>query len=550
MPNRVKILLFVFVLAVAAAYALWAGCKSGDGTASSDTGQSVVETENVPPEESIDWSTVTPEQLFDGVTELYQSGDPTAALVLLERGVNHGVTTDLEAEQVRAQLLYELGRLDDAFLALANYRIDASRPDLLQLRAEVLWGMSRYADAGLDLEILLEAQGDEPSSEVLFSLARLYEEMGEWDKSKSMREKLMARGQDPLALVLSLQTAIQSNDPAWIESTSNALATSLGDQAAGNSLLAFAGSYQAYLSGDRTEALRIASDYLAQQGFDLNLSSIQLRIDAENGDFAKWESDLKASLEQLHATVWVDTPAEKYPPPAEQPMAVAGLLDYAAALELGRGNRDKAGLLAERAQHLNPYDYSALLQLAAARMTQNDMSAAFELLNEAVKLAPASDIRTRLRMIQFSRLAVSNVKPPWDEEALVGQLEKDVRHFEERYPKNGFCRSARAELAGCRGDIEGAASIYEEACAMPGATREMFFRWAYFLARSGRLEEAWKVVESHLPPQSPDLTWASQLELEARVNSDDVLKQFASLVRDRLDPKGEHSEFFAPVAGE
>jgi tetratricopeptide (TPR) repeat protein len=528
--------------------ALLPSCTPKRGTVGQAGQESVVRAE---PVESIDWSTVTPESLWDGVFQLHETEGPRTALVLLDRGVQKGIVSRLEADQVRAGYLYELGRFDEAFLALVRYRLDASRPDLLVLRAELLWAMSRYGEARRDYEALLAAQGDEPESSTLFALARLYDDLGEWDKSDEMRGMLLDRSQgDQIAAQWALYDAIQSEEPERIRQAISNLEGIPSEAGGEDAFVALGRMYAAFLEGSATEAVRTGREFLTESGPNQNVIAALLYMDAETGDFRGFETDLGDSLDKLEAREWLDPSASVWASLMENQQAIGALLDSASALELGRGNRDKARVLGERAKELNPYDQVALLQLAAVKMTERDIAGAFELLNEAAALEPPSGIRTRLRMIQFSRLVRPGVEVPWDVEAVAAELEEMVDHWSGRYPHNSFYLAAKAELAGFRGNLDEALRIYAQVTELPGATRESRFRRAYFLARDGQVDEAWRIVEEHFPESSPYLTWASELEQEAAAQSDANLAMFSTMLRNRLDPVGNHGDFFATPSNE
>ncbi len=85
-----------------------------------------------------------------------------------------------DADQIRAQYLYELGRLDEAFIALSHYQITTDRPELLGLRARILWGMGRLPDAKRDFNSVLGAEENSPI-EIVASLVRLNDELGDWE---------------------------------------------------------------------------------------------------------------------------------------------------------------------------------------------------------------------------------------------------------------------------------------------------------------------------------------------------------------------------------
>jgi hypothetical protein len=516
---------------------------------SQEPGESVVQQESsAQVEGSVNWSTVSPEDLWAGVFELYESDGPSFALSLIEKGIANGVVTHVDADQVRAEYLYELGRMDEAFLALAQYRIDSSLPDLLRLRAEVLWGMSKYSEARRDYESLLNSEGEEPSPETLFSLARLYDDLGEWDKSTEMRQRLHGLTDSAnLAKLIDLLDSIQSEDADKNRLAESVWNAALGESAASNPYSVLSEINIAQLEGNSITAILAARAFLDTGAFDISIALMLLKLDAESDDFSGFETDLRNLLTKTNAVQWLDSPADVVPSPVTQPQAVGSLLDSASALELGRGNRDKARLLAERAADLNPYDSVAYLQLAAVEMTAHDMAKAIEQLNLAYSFAPPSDVRTRIRMIQFSPLVRATVEIPWDSQQLETELGALISKWRERYPASAYYLSANAEYNGCRGYLGGLNEAYQDyaaACELPGATREMFFREACYLSRINRIEEAQEIMMLHIPSGAPLLTWASMFAQEAWQLQDAVPSSFSYMIRTRIDPENLHADYF------
>ncbi len=536
------------ILAVALTVTIPA-CGTGNGVGSNDTtGITTAETEDLATEEPFDWSTITPDVLWQVVFELYESDGSRYALSFLDQGIENGIVTYNDADLVRAGFLFELGRLDEAFLRLTQYIINTDRPDLLRLRAEILWGICRYEDALRDYISLHEMDAEQPSPDILFAMARLYGDLGNWQDAREMRERLNSiDDSDHLSIRIEILDALRSEDLAKLE---EALASSTGILIPADPLYVLVQIYIDYLGGNITAALDRARDFITDIGFDSNIALMLLRLEAEAGEYDAFRQNLRSMFEDLEAVQWLDASPDTYPSHVGKPFAVADLLDSASALVLGSGLRERARLLADRAVALNPYDYVAYLQLAAVDISEFKIESSFENLDKALNYAPPSDVRTRLRILQFSTLAGEGAEIPWDLEELTQDLDKLLIHYESEYPLNPFYKSARAELTGYEGDIDGAIALYIRALALPGATRETSFRLAYWLARDSRLDEAIEIVEISLPPGSPYLTWVTALEQEADLNSDPNLQEFASRVHAHLDPENSHAEFFNPVISE
>ncbi|MCX6647513.1 MAG: hypothetical protein NTY09_14305, partial [bacterium] len=213
------------------------------------------------------------------------------------------------------------------------------------------------------------------------------------------------------------------------------------------------------------------------------------------------------------------------------------------------GSRVRPRLLANRALMLNPYDYIAYLQLAAVDTVDKNIASAFINLNQALALAPPSDVRTRVRILQFSQFASDVNAVPWDSQAIASDLDALLSHLESEYPLNSFNKSSRAELLGYQGDIDGAISEYTDAVALPGATRETALRLGYWLARAGRISEAMQVINLSIPFDSPYLMWVTAIEQEAQIKADPNLAEFAREIHAYLDPENTHADFFNPSEG-
>ncbi len=526
----------IFILALTAlALAVFPGCprRSTPQPAPDATEQSVVDSEQ-DVAEAFDWSTVTAEDLWPGVFDLYESEGPRMALAFLDGALEARIVDTEEANQVRAGFLYELGRLDDAFLALLGYTIDANRPDLLRLRAEITWNMGRYEEAKAHYEMLLETDPENPAA--MAALARLYDDLCDWASAETMRDRLRATApEDPSTLQVSFYRAILSEEIDRITAFSEAWTAVSPYEEADDPILTLAHLYEANLGGDSGQAAEIARAYNPPEGFNINVAIALLRLDAENGDFEGLENDLRDFIEKLGALEWLDAPEGSWPAIADKSLETATLLGWASSLELGRGNVARAKLLAERAgKYLNPYDLGVLLQLAAIALTEGDMETSVEYLNEAATIAPPSDVRTKLRMLQYSPLVSPETEAPWDSSEVASELESILSHRLAEFPNSAFIRAAQAELQGCRGDLQAALATIEESCALPGATREMHLRRAYYLARLGGMDDAWSVVEEHLPPGCPYLMWANMLAMEALALSDPNLADLALRVRDRV----------------
>ncbi len=517
---------FLYPVLVLLLVAVIPACDPGNSSGSSSDSQSVVGTEDSVAGESLDWSTVSPEDLWFGVETIYQSDGPEMAMALLERGVEMGVVTGLEAGQVRAIYLYELGRLDEAFLSLLPYQIDTSRTDLLLLRADVLWGMARYEDALRDYRAVLESQADEPSPDIMFAVALLADATGDWELSTNMRDQIFARPDHPVTTQVILHDLIKTENPDALQLVSSQF-VNLSGTVSNIARVAYADMYADILNASYDEAIETGETYLAENGFDTSIAQLLLRIDTVKEDYVGFESRLEGFFEDLDAAAWLENPFEVIPPDTDRPIEVGSLLDSASALELGRDHPIMARLHAIRARTLNPYDYVAHLQLAAVEMYQGEMPLAFENLVEALRWSQLSDIRTRLRMIQFAPLLPADSEIEWDEDAVLLDLGNYLAHWEERYPDNSFYRYARAELTGYNGDIDTALNLYEAVTAMPGASPDAFIRYAYWMARSGDVESAENLITSTFPAGSPYATWVRAIETEAVVKADPALADFA-----------------------
>jgi tetratricopeptide (TPR) repeat protein len=495
---------------------------------------------------SIDWSTVTTEEIWRGVFAEYQSSGPKNALEFLQTAMQNSAITEVEGEQVRAMFLNELGKIDEAFIAISGYKLDESHPDLLRLRAEILWSMGRYEGAKSDYDKVIEAQATTVMPDVLLAVSRLYDDMGLWDQSGSLKNQLRKDfPNDSSTLALNFQESLESDDPVRIEAAKNAWVSHRPEGAPIiDSLSVIADASMASLNGSPVDGARVSRDFLSSQPFDVNVALTMLRLDVEAGDFVSLETDIRMCFTQLKAIDWLDTPAEGYPSMPDHPLAVAKILDWASTLALGNGDRIKARLLADRALELDPYDYSADQQMALVNMADQDTSAAFESIAEALKIAPPSDIRTRLRAMQLSVLATDKIKAGWDNAKVKSEVAGIVAGKAKRYPGNVLYQFADAEIKGSNGDLAVAEKILKEACALPGATRDMSTRWAYYLCRLGRDEDAWAIVQREIQPNTPYLTWVTFLGQEALARSDKALAGFASRVRDYIDPGRVHDDFF------
>jgi hypothetical protein len=171
-------------------------------------------------------------------------------------------------------------------------------------------------------------------------------------------------------------------------------------------------------------------------------------------------------------------------------------------------------------------------------------TAGLQSLADALKVAPPSDVRVRTRILQLTPLAGAGLQLPWDNEDVASQLDSVLQHREQQFPRNAFFRSAHAELEASKGDFDSAERIAQEACALPGATRDMRLRSAYYLVRLGRTDEAWAIVQQQLSSGAPYLTWANVLMQESAARSDQALGEFAMRVRSLLDPDNSSGAFF------
>jgi len=523
------------------------GCPESTDQSAGPDEEPVTESTTDEQVESINWSTVSVEEFWSMVGESYEERGPRPALELLETGMNRGIVTKLEADQSRAAFLYELGRYDEAFFALVQYRLDESRPDLLRLRAEVLWEMSRYHEALRDYEVVLAAGGDDPSTDILASISRLYDDLGAWEKSADIRAILRSRAtDDPAAARWAVYDAIQSMNEDRIRDALNNYRGFIESEPDAAQVLAT--MYINFLQGDIETAIEIGREVLDSGEFTSNSVMSLLNLDAEAADYEGFRNDLRTAMEKLNAAAWLEPSGAPPASALDSREFVGRLLSSASALELGGGNRDLARILADRAIMLNPYDYVAVLQMAAVKMTAGDIEGCFESMTDAVELSPSSDVRTRVRLLQFARLASGETRTPWDNDSVAAALENSAGQWAARYPRNPYFVGALAEVEGYRGNLEEALGMLREAEDMPAVSRESRIRSAYYLARLERTDEAWDIIERHVPTGTPLFLWPSLYEQEAAIHSDDDLAQFATMLRNHLDPLGDHFDFFAPAA--
>ncbi|MCX6647476.1 MAG: hypothetical protein NTY09_14115, partial [bacterium] len=396
LDRLIKYLIITSAIASAIIFAGFSCAPRNVQTPEPSSSESTAQTENLEPGEALDWSTVTPEDLWQGVFELYDTEGPKFALALLDKAISNNVVTFQEADQVRAGFLYELGRLDEAFLRLSSYIIDVNRPDLLRLRGEVLWGMGRYDEALRDYLTLYDSDPDNASPEILLAINRLYNTLAEWDKASEFRGKLESSDSEgAMVMALDLYDALQSEDPVKIRNLIPALTQNAGAESGNDPSVVLATVYAEYLEGNKTRAAQDALDYITNYGFDSNIGLILLKLNVETGDFESFTSNLRTMLTQLNAIQWLDALPDTYPQPVDQPMTVGSLLDSASAIELGSVRRVRPRLIANRSLIQKPYDYIAYLQLAAVDKVDKNISSEFINLNQALALAPPSDVRTR-----------------------------------------------------------------------------------------------------------------------------------------------------------
>ncbi|MFH1676780.1 MAG: tetratricopeptide repeat protein [bacterium] len=494
--------------------------------------------------DSVNWSSVTPEILWQHADELYQTEGPKMALSFIQRGMSHGVVSDDDADQVRAVFLYELGRFDEAFMALARYIITVNRPDLLELRAKILGKMGRYEDARRDFETLIDPQSTTVTPEILYSAALLYDDIGDWDKNRETVRRLDNEFPDsPLPIRYKLRDALASDDYRRIASAKEDY-DNQASEGEPDPVSVFAYAYNQALQGNFSSAIDSTRKAIIDNGCQPDLITLLVKLDIESADYKSFEKDLRSCFEDLDSIAWLDSKPENWPPPTDHPVEVARLLDLAGAFYLGNGDRVKARALAERALSLDPYNFNAKQQLALVSMNENDFSGAFLALNEAVKIAPPTDARVRIRILQLTSLAPAGTDIPWDIGAIASELEKICDHREKQFPSNAFFKSARAEVYAARGDFKNALVTIEKACALPGATRDFRLREIYFLIKLGRIEDARGIAEKYVPSGSPYLLWVFSMMLESLSKNDEALGRFALEMKDRIDPKGEHDDFF------
>jgi tetratricopeptide (TPR) repeat protein len=291
------------------------------------------------------------------------------------------------------------------------------------------------------------------------------------------------------------------------------------------------------------EGADLAREFIGSRKFDPNVAMTLLRLDIETGEFDSFQSDLRTCLEKLGAVEWLDAPDGQWPTQGDDPLSVARLLDWAVTYELGEGNLPKALTLIGRAQSLDPYDYAVLQQLALVQIIENDVPGAVQSLNEALRIAPPSDVRIRLRILQLAPI-LQSAQLPWGNEEISGQLVSILDHRRLQAPDNATFQLAQAELSAWGGNLQNAARTAEQAVALPGANRDIRLRLAYYLARLGRSDDAWTIVQANLRPGDPYLAWVRFLIMESNSRQDSNLAVFAARCRTLLDPTGEHTAFF------
>ena len=282
-------------------------------------------------------------------------------------------------------------------------------------------------------------------------LARLYDDMGVWDKETEIDNRLHTEhpGEDA-TLHLDLLDRLQSEDVSQIQAALDAW-KHRKDAKTPDPVAVAADATIAWLKGNGPDGAKIARDYISSSEFDTNTAMTLLRLDVENADFQAFESDLKMCFDKLGATAWLDAGPDQYPMPTDTPQAVARLLDWAATFELGRGNRETAGALLDRALSLDPYDSAAKQQVAFVKMADQDIESAFKSLDEAAKPAPPTDVRVRERLLEFSLLESKNLHAPWDEKEIGSELTGIVAHREQQYPESAVFKWAEAERKRRRG---------------------------------------------------------------------------------------------------
>lgn len=498
------------------------------------------------PISSINWSSAAPEDVWDNIFKLYDSEGARQALVILDTAIEKGVISTVEAEQVRAGFLFDLGRLDDAFMALTGYKLDESRPDLLMLRADILWGMGRFEEAKRDYDTIFNHFNDRTSPDVLANLVRLNDDLGNWSSAAEIYDQLKKFHPDSVEILeLDFMNAIQSSNPQMIENAITALKNYQKAKPETLNALIFQGEATLkILNGKMNEAKEEIRKFISDNGFNLSLALILLRIDVETNDFVGFENDLISFFKLLDAIEFFEGSQDTIPKIVDNPIEVAYLLDWASTCELGKGNFNKAILFADRAFMLYPYDINCLQQKGIIQIVKQDIKEGFNSLNDALKIAPLSDIRIRVRLLQLSHLAGKDVPIPWNNDAIVLEITNIINYRKQQHPENALINMAEAEIKAYRGNIAGAVNSMKKACSFPDANRDMYLRLAYYLVRSGKPEEAWEIIVQHLPPESPYLHWAKIILQEAIVKSDSKLRNFAERVREHLDPSNSHSDFF------
>jgi len=497
-------------------------------------------TETSDAEESIDWSTVTPDILWEGVGQIYAEDGPAFALSLLDQGILNDVVTEVEADQTRAGFLFELGRIDEAFMALSRYQITSERPDLLRLRAEILWQMGRYDEARRDYECVLNTYGPETDPMIRISVARLYSDLGEWDLVDEQIEAVSESGDNETLWAYKLGEAYLTENPETIREAAGSYTGFQSGENEDGDMPPYAMAYIDMLEGRLSNAEATLRTELPSEYYSAGLAQFLLKLDTELGNFDQFEVDLEMFMTQLGASSWLGPESGSYPQPVTDPMSVAWLLNAAASFDMGHADLVNAALLLDRADDLYPYNYVTYLQRGVLSVINGDYESAYTDFNEALRLSPPSDLRAKLRIMQYG-ISLKTFDGSFDNlDTIALPDESVIGHWESAYPENAFFKSVRAEMYGWTGNYDDALAEIETACGLPGATREMHYRMAYFLALTGSIDEAISIIETHVPPGSPYLTWVLALDRETesrRAESTTIaanLETFAQALRDIL----------------
>ncbi|HEX9744544.1 MAG TPA: hypothetical protein VGB30_03870 [bacterium] len=507
-----------------------------------DTGDSVEIIET-------DWSNVTSEDVWIETSSRYEVIGPGFALWYLDQAIEQGIVTDTEANQIRAGFLYELGRYNDAFMALVNYSIDESRPDLLRLRADLLTGMNRYEDAARDYERLVAIKDFDDKGNVQSILYQLYDSLGEWDK----RDEVYTAMGDPSEIMMEnlplfqvdYYHAIIAGDPDEMKSMAELIAAATGTQAEQSPIVATAYAKASMWAGNYEGAVTLARGFMRDIGFDINLATILLSCQIELNDRENFATDLNYSLEQVKGVEWYTTPETGSPPLSEDPINLSKILTLAGVYHLGYGEIGQAGLCLSRAALLDPYSSSAMIGVSGVQLCNGELQDAIWSLEDAYESSSLTGIRPRLRMLQFSAYADQDTDIGWDNDTVLSELQTVLDRRLAEFPDEIFYRAAMAEIYAYKGDYNSALNIANEISGEPGAGRDIILRKGFYQAMLGMKSDAVATFKSALDNGAPYIPWFVMMETEASAKNNPELNEIAENIRQTVDPGWNQNPFFS-----